>query len=293
MTPADSSPTRKRALVAALQWGLVSSFVFDTAGRLVRNYYRATSDAFFPPDWVFLVQLASLPALVVGAGVGYWWLASGRGDATESAHRVRVRFVGALLVGWALAIVPTAALQSVLGDAFHTVPYSLLPTLFASTALVAAYLLAYRADRTWYDRRRSRLLGVGQGALVGLLLGLTGFVVYGSYLAATRTNYALDGGPGLAVLACLGAVVGYLLGDSPETADRAAEFVTLLVLATFALSVATALAFVAVDAFGLGFPGSTMLVYPLAPLLAALALATYLTYRVRTNVYGRIVGRSE
>lgn len=292
MTPASSSPTRERALVAALQWGLVSSFVLDTTGRLVRNYYRATSDAFFLPDWIFLVQVASLPALLVGAGVGYWWLASGRGDATESAHGVRVRFVGALLVGWALAIVPTTALQAVLGDASSAVPYFLLPTLFASAALVGAYLLAYRVDRTWYDRRRSRLLGAGQGALVGLLLGLVGFVTYGSYLAATRTNYGLDGGPGLAVLAGLGAVVGYRLVDSREAADRAAEFVTLLVLATFALSVATGLSLVAVDAVGLAFPGS-LLVYPLAPLVASLALATYLTYRVRTNVYGRIVGRGE
>jgi hypothetical protein len=292
MAPADALSTRKQAFVTALQWGLVQAFVLDSVGRLARNYYRATTDAFIPPIWVTSIQFAAPLGLLVGGYGGYRWLTSGYGTATPAAHRARVRFVGALVAGWALAIVPTMAFQWLLDEQLFTVPYFVLPSLVAVLVFGGAYLLAYRADPDWYDQRRDRLLGGVQGAFVGLVVGFAGFILYGSYHAATRTEYSVDGGPGIVVAVGLGGLTGYLWGGRDDGGDRAAEFVTLLLIGVLGLSLASGigvavLSAVGVDVFGFG-PFS---LYPLLPLVLSLALAAYLAYSVRTNVYGRLVSR--
>lgn len=293
MAPADAPSTRRQAFVAALQWGLVQAFVLNSVGRLARNYYRATTDSFFPPDWVTSVQFAAPLGLLVGGYGGYRWLTSGYGTTTPAAHRARVRFVGALVAGWALAIVPTMAFQWILGDQLFTVPYFVLPSLVAVLVFGGAYLLAYRIDPDWYDQRRDRLLGGVQGAFVGLVVGFAGFILYGSYLAATRTEYSIDGGPGIVVTVGLGGLVGYLWSGQDDGGDRAAEFVTLLLIGVLGLSLASGISVAVLGAVGLDvFSFGSFYVYPLLPLVLALLLATYLTYSVQTNVYSRLVGRS-
>jgi len=157
-TPSRPPAERSRALVAALQWGLVQAFALDAVARLLRNYYRATTELFFTPGWVVTLQFAAPLGLFVGGVGGYRWARSGRAASSTAAHRTRLRFVGALLVGWALAIVPTAAFGWLLGDLYST-PYFLLPTATAVAVLLAASLFAYRVDPAWYRRRRGRLLG--------------------------------------------------------------------------------------------------------------------------------------
>lgn len=210
MPPSDAPSAQKQALTTALQWGLVQAFLLDTLGRLLRNYYRATTDAFFPPSWVTSIQFAAPLGLLVGGIGGYRWVTSGRATTSASAHRNRVVFVGSLLAGWTLAIVPTLALQWLLGDQLFTMPYFVLPTFTAVLVLVGSYRLAYRVDADWYRQHRSRLLGVVKGAFAGVILGVIGFIAYGSYLAATQTNYSFSGGPGIVVAVCLGAIAGYI-----------------------------------------------------------------------------------
>jgi hypothetical protein len=295
MAPAEAeSPSiRRQAFVAALQWGLVQAFVFDSVGRLARNYYRATTDSFFPPDWVTSIQFAAPLGLLVGGYGGYQWLTSDRGAATLAAHRARVRFVGVLVAGWALAIVPTMAFQWLLDDQLFTVPYFILPSLVAVLVFGGAYLLAYRADPNWYDQHRNRLLDGVQGAFVGLVVGFTGFIVYGSYVAATRTEYSVDGGPGIVLTVGLGGLVGYLLGERTDNGDRAAEFVTLLLGSVLGLSLAMVLGVAVLGAAGVDLFGfGSISLYPLLPIVLALVFTTYLTYSVRTNVYGRLTGQN-
>lgn len=111
MLSRDAPSTQKQALVTALRWGLVQTFVLDTLDRLFRNYYCATTEAFLPPSWVTSIQFAAPLGLLVGGIDGYRWVTSGRAMTSASAHRNRVIFVGSLLAGWALAIIPTMAFQ--------------------------------------------------------------------------------------------------------------------------------------------------------------------------------------
>lgn len=291
MAPADAPSAKKQAFVTALQWGLVQAFVLDSAGRLARNYYRATTDSFFPPDWVTSIQFAAPLGLLVGGYGGYRWLTSGRGTATLEAHRTRVRFVGALVASWALAIVPTIAFQWVLDEQLFTVPYFVLPSLVSVLVFVGAYLLAYRIDSDWYDQHRDRLLGGVQGAFLGLVAGFVGFILYSGYVAATRTEYSVGGGPGIVVAVGLGGLAGYLWGGRGSGGDRAAEFVTILLVSILGLSLVMGLGIAVLGAVGLDIFGfGTFYLYPLTPLILSLLLAVYLTYSVQTNVYGQLVG---
>lgn len=292
MPSPDEPSTQKQALVSALQWGLIQTFVLDTFGGLLRNYYRATTDAFLPPSWVTSIEFAAPLGLLVGGIGGYRWVTSGRAATSTSAHRNRVVFVGALLAGWALAIVPTMAFQWLLGDQLFSVPYFVLPTLTAVAVFVASYLLAYRVDTEWYHQHRIRLLGADKGAFAGMLLGVISFVVYGGYLAATQTNYSLSGGPGIVVATCLGAIAGYVLTDSERGGDRSAEFVVLLIVSLLGFSLLTTLSMAALSAVGLSlFDFIPSFVFSLIPLVFALGAASYLAYGVQTTFYQRIVGR--
>lgn len=292
MPAVDGPPVRRQALVSALQWGLVQTFLLDTLGRLLRNYYRATTDAFLPPSWVTSIQVAAPLGLVVGGIGGYRWITSGRAATSPSAHRTRVVFVGSLLAGWTLAIVPTMAFEWLLGDRLFSTPYFVLPSLTAVLVFVSSYLLAYRADTEWYRHHRSRLLGAVEGALVGLLLGFVGFVAYGGYLAATRTSYSLSGGPGVVTAVCLGAIAGYALTETDRAGDRAAEFIVLLIPSTLTFGLVTTIGVAALVAVGVSpFGLVPSLVLPLVPLVSALAVASYLAYGVRTTFYQRFVGR--
>ncbi len=286
-----ASPSRRHALVATLQWGLVHAFVLDSLGRFLRNYYRATTEAFFPPGWVTSIQFAAPLSLLVGGYGGYRWVTSGRGSISHAAHRRRVVFVGALLAGWALAIVPTLALDVVLDDHLFTVPYFALPTLVSMLVLGGAYTLAYRVTPGWYACRRNRLLGAVQGALCGLLVGLAGFVLYGQYLATTRDIYALDGSLGVLVSVVTGAVVGGLLVRSEEQGERAAEFVTVLLLSGLTLPIMVALGLSALNAVGFLAGFGTPYLYPLLPLALALGISVYATYGVRTHLSHWFVAR--
>lgn len=280
-------------MVAALQWGLVQTFLLDTLGRLLRNYYRATTGNLLPPSWVTSIRFAAPLGLLVGGFGGYRWVTSGRAATSATAHRNRVVFVGALVAGWGLAIVPTVAFGWLLDDRLFTVPYFVIPTLAAVAAFGGAYLLAYRVEAAWYSRRRTRLLGAVQGAVGGLILGFLGFAAYGSYLAATRSNYGLDGGPGVSAAVVLGAVVGYLLADSDRDGDRAAEFLALLVLCLLGFTAAMTLGVVVLGAVGVSvfeFGAGVGLV--VVPVVAALAVAGYLAYGARTTFFRRLVGRS-
>jgi glucose uptake protein GlcU len=287
--PAAAPPARRGALVAALQWGLVSTFVLDTLGRFLRNYYRATTDAFASPPWVMSVRLAALLGLVVGGYGGYRWVTSGPGATTRTAHRRRVVFVGTLLVGWALAIVPTLLVGAVLDDRLFETPYFVVPTLVALTVLGGASVLAYWTDPARYARHRNRLLGGVQGALCGLLLGVTGFVLYGRYLEATRDQFSVDGSLGIVAVVVGGAVVGLLLVDTDGGSDRAAEFVTLLVLTGLGFPIVAALVFSGLDATGVRSGFGTPYLYPLAPLVSSLGVTAYLTYGRRTALFRRVV----
>lgn len=285
----DDPAVRRQALVAALQWGLVPAFVLDTLGRLLRNYYRATTDAFASPPWVMSVRLASLLGLVVGGYGGYRWVTGGPGATTRTAHRRRVTFVGTLLVGWALAIVPTLLVGAVLDDRLFETPYVVLLTLVALAALGGAFVLAYRTDPAWYARHRNRLLGGVQGALCGLPLGVTGFVLYGRSPEATRDQFSFDGFLGVAVG---DAVAGVLLVDTDGGGGRAAEFVTVLVLTGLGFPVAAALLPAGVNAVGVFSGFGTPYLYPLLPLVSALGGTAYLTYDRRTALFRRLVWRA-
>ncbi|KAB1197210.1 MULTISPECIES: hypothetical protein [Haloferax] len=294
MSSPDSPSTQKQALVTALQWGLVQAFVLDTVARLLRNYYRATTDVLYAPDWVFSIQVAAPLALLVGGLGGYRWVTSGRAATSAPAHRNRVVFVGSLLVSWALAIVPTAAFQWLLGDRLFTVPFFVLPTLAAISAFGGAYLLAYRVETEWYRRHRDKLLGTARGAVVGLVLGVVGFVVYGAYLAATQTSYSLSGGPGIVAGVCLGALAGYAFGDTGRDGDRSAEFLVIFLPSVLALAVlvglgSVVLSILGVSVFDIGVSPSFVTI--LVPIVAALGVASYLTYSVETTFYRRLVGR--
>ncbi|ELZ85145.1 hypothetical protein C454_01415 [Haloferax gibbonsii ATCC 33959] len=186
-------------------------------------------------------------------------MTSGRATASASAHRKRVVFVGALFVGWALAIVPTAVFQLVLDERLSTVPYFVLPTLTALSVFAGASLLAYRADAGWYRKRRNRLVGGAAGGCTGVLAGVFGFVVYSWYLLATQTNYSLNGGAGIVAAACVGAAAGYARTES----DRAREYLVLLLVSALSLSLAVG--------------------------LVTLALAGYLAFVAETTLVGRFV----
>lgn len=287
-SPRDPSE-RKRAFVAALQWGLVQTFLLDTLGRLLRNYYRATTDLFFPPDWVTTIQFAAPLGLLVGGIGGYRRVTSGRAPTSASAHRDRVVFVGSLVFGWALAVVPTMAFQWSLGDRLFTVPFFVLPTLAAVSVLGGSYLLAYRVDAERYRRHRNRLLGAVKGAFAGLILGFGGFIAYGRYLATTRTEYSLDGGPGIVAAACLGAIAGYALTDTERGGDRAGEFLVLFVLSVFAFGVATTLGMATLVAIGVSPAVTASFNLPLVALEVSLVTAGYLAYGRQTALYERLV----
>ncbi|WP_224450479.1 hypothetical protein [Haloprofundus salilacus] len=292
MSSPDAPSTHKQAVMAALQWGLVQAFLLDTLGRFLRNYFRATTDAFFPPGWVTSIQVAALLGLLIGGIGGYQWITSGRAATSTSAHSTRVVFIGSLLVGWALAIVPTMTFQWMLGDQLFTRPYFVLPTLTAVSVFLGAYLLAYRVDTEWYRNCRSRLLGAVTGAFVGLMLGIIGFIAYGGYLAATETNYSVSGAPGIVIAVSLCAIAGYVLSDTERSADRSVEFIVLLILSLVILNLVTALTMAALSAVGLpplGFSSSFIL--PLLSSVLALGLASYLAYGVKTTIYQRITGR--
>lgn len=290
--PSPNAPSeRKQARITALQWGLVQTFLLDTLGRFLRNYYRATTEAFFPPDWVTTIQFAAPLGLLVGGIGGYRWVTTGRATTSASAHRDRVVFVGALVFGWALAMVPTTAFQWLLGDRLFATPFFVLPTLVAVSVLGGSYLLAYRVETAWYRRHRSRLLGAVKGAFAGLVLGVVGFIAYGRYLAATRTSYSLDGGPIIVVSACLGTIVGYVLTDSDRDGDRSAEFLVLFVLSVLAFTVVTASGMVALGAVGVSPVGFTSSFDPiLVTILLSLGTAGYLAYGIQTTLYRRFVG---
>ncbi|RDI69992.1 hypothetical protein [Halopelagius longus] len=292
MSTPDGPSTKNQALVAALQWGLVQLFVLDTLGRLLQNYYRATTDAFFPPDWVASIQFAAPLGLLVGGIGGYRWVTSGQLATSASAHRKRVVFVGSLLAGWTLAIVPTLAFQWFLGDQLFSIPYFVLPTLTAVAVFVGSHLLAYRVDSESYRRHRTRLLGAVKGAFAGLMIGMIGFVAYAGYLAATRTTYSLSGGPGIVVVVGLSAIAGYVLTDTERSGDRSAEFIVLLILFVLAFSLVTTLSMVVLKVVGVPLLGlASSFVWPLIPLVLALTAAGYLTYGVQTTFYRRFVGR--
>ncbi len=271
---------------------MVQAFILDTVGRLLRNYYRATTDVFSTPDWVFSILVASPLALVVGGYGGYRWVTSGRAATSASAHRNRVLFVGSLLVCWTLAIVPTVAFQWVFDDRLFTVPFFLLPTFAAIFAFGAAYHLAYRLDADWYRHNRGKLLGTAKGAVVGLVLGVVGFVVYGAYLSATQTSYSLSGGPGIVVGVFLGGLAGYAFSENERGGDRAAEFLTIFLPSVLVVALAIGLASVALAVLGMsvsGFPSSFVSV--LVPIVLSLGVASYLAYHVETTFYRRLVGR--
>jgi hypothetical protein len=291
MPSPDTISTRKQALIAAIQWGLVQTFALNLLGGFLQNYYRATTDAFLPPRWVASIQFAAPLGLIVGGIGGYRWVSSDRAKASVSAHRNRVVFVGSLLAGWALSIVPTMAFQWLLGEQLFTSPYFILPTLTAILVLVGSYLLGYRVSTEWYRHHRSRLLGAVKGAFAGLLLGVIGFIAYGGYLAATQTNYSLSGGPGIVVAVSFGATVGYVLTDTEDAGDRSAEFFVLLILSLFAFSLLTALGMVALNAIGVSpFGFSSSLLLPLIPIVLALGVASYLSYGAQTTFYRRFAG---
>ncbi|WP_049907503.1 hypothetical protein [Haloferax elongans] len=291
MSSPDAPSMKQQARVAALQWGLVQAFLLDTFARLLRNYYRATTEAFFPPDWVISIQFAAPLALVVGGIGGYRWVTNRNAATSASAHRNRVVFVGSLVAGWTLAIVPTMAFQSILGERLYTVPFFVLPSLTALSVFVGSYVLAYRVDTEWYRQNRGRLLGAVAGAVAGFFLGMAGFVAYGEYLVATRTSFSLDGGTGIAVVTCLGAVGGYVLTGRGSTGDRAVEFLVIFLPSVLALTLLMGLSSVALAIIGvsaLGFNSSLTTLF--VPIVLSLGLASYLAYGAKTAVYQRFVG---
>lgn len=227
------------------------------------------------------IQFAVPLGLLIGGIGGYRWVTSGRAGTSASAHRNRVVFIGSLLAGWVLAVVPTMAFRWLLGDRLFTVPFFVLPTLVAVSVVVGSYLLAYRVETEWYRHHRSRLLGAVKGAFVGLTLGIIGFIAYGGYLASTRTDYSFDGGPGIVVGVCLGATAGYILTDTERSGDRSAEFLVLVPLTVLAVSVVTALGTVALGAVGVSPFGSTSsFVLPLVSIVVALGAAGYFAYGI-------------
>ncbi|QOS13652.1 uncharacterized protein HfgLR_22220 (plasmid) [Haloferax gibbonsii] len=289
MSPSTSSATRRRAWLCAFQWGLVQAFVLDTLGRFLRNYYRATTGVAFPPDWVVSIQFAAPLGLLVGGFGGYRWVTSGRSAASASAHRKRVVFVGALFVGWALAIVPTTVFQLVLDERLFTVPYFVLPTLTALSVFAGASLLAYRAEAGWYRKRRNRLVGGAAGGCTGVLVGVFGFVVYSWYLLATQTNYSLNGGAGIVAAACVGAAAGYARTEGDRAGDRAREYLVLLLVSALSLSLAVGLVTLALAVVGVSvFLGSSVVV-PAIPVVGSVALAGYLAFVAETTLVGRFV----
>lgn len=287
---AGTADTRPRhALAAALQWGLVQAYLLDTVGQLLTNYYGTTAEAFAAPGWVSSIQFAVPLAFLVGAYGGYRWVTAEGGATTASAHRARLRSAGALLVGWALAVLPSVALRAVVEAPLVTVPTFLLPGATAVVVLAAAYWVGYRVSGAWYARNRGRLLHAAQGALAGLLVGFAGFVGYGAYLRATRASYSLDGTPSILAGALVGACIGTALADRFEP-DRAAEFIVVLACGSATLALLSTVVSYAVVVVGI-LPG--VMSIPLLPLafpLLLLLLATYLTYVARTDLHRRLVG---
>lgn len=289
--PSEEPTERTRAVVAGLQWGLTQAFVLDSIAALLANYYRATTADFLAPGWVRSIGVAVPVAFVIGGLFGYHRVTSGRAEPGPAAHHARVRFTGALLVGWALAIVPVMAMDSVLGDRLYPVPRFLLPSLIHVATLGAAGYLGYGTDGGWYDRHRTDLLGAVQGTLSGLLVGLLAFVGYGWYLQSTRANFSLDGGPLVVICVVLGGLAGYSLADRIDAGDRGPEFVTLLILSSFSLGIAGGVAMVALRSLGvIPFSIGGMLFYPTVPIVLGFLTTVYLTYVVRTDVYRRLVG---
>ncbi len=288
-TPSPPGPraVRRRASVAAIQWGLIYGYVLDTVGRLFTNYYRATAGAAVPPDWVNTVRLAIPLGLLVGGVGGYRWVVGGRGSATAAAHRKRWVFVGALLAGGAFSWVPTV----VLGDRLYAVPYFLVPTLVAVAVFAVAVALGYRVDRAWYRRRRRKLGGAVQGALGGFLVLLFGGFAYGVYTAAARVErpsvaVGLDGSLVVPLAVGVGAVAGYAAADSEASGDRAAEFVTVVLLAFFGATPVLALVALVVGVLGVPVGGVVAsAVLAAGPFVLSVGVAGYLTWGARTDVH--------
>lgn len=291
--PSDEPKERTRAVVAGLQWGLTQAFVLDSVATLLANYHRATTADFVAPPWVRSIGVAVPLAFVIGGLFGYRRVMRGRAPAGTPAHRARVRFTGALLVGWALAVVPVLALNSALGDRLYAVPWVVLPSLIPVAVLAVALALGYGTDDGWYARHRTAILGAVQGTLCGLLVGTLAFVGYGWYLQSTRANFSLDGGPLILLCVGLGAIAGFLLADRIEAGERGPEFVTLLVLSVCSLGIAGGVAMVTLQSLGvIPFSIGSMLFYPTVPIALALVTTVYLTYLARTDVYRRLVGQS-
>lgn len=286
-SPPGPRAVRRRASVAAIQWGLVYGYVLDTVGRFFTNYYRATAGASVPPDWVNTVRLAIPLGLLVGGVGGYRWVVGGRGSATAAAHRKRWVFVGALLAGGAFSWAPTV----VLGDRLYAVPYFLVPTLVAVAVFAVAVALGYRVDRAWYRRRRRKLGGAVQGALGGFLVLLFGGFAYGVYTAAARVErpsvaVGLDGGLVVPLAVGVGAVAGYAAADSEASGDRAAEFLTVVLLAFFGGTPVLALVALVVGVLGgpvTGVVASAVLAA--GPFVLSVGVAGYLTWGARTEVH--------
>jgi MFS family permease len=290
----NPSVDRRQAVTAALQWGIAQAFLLDSFGRLADNYYRATTNLFVAPSWVTSIQFAVPLGLLVGGYGGYRWLRDGYGATTPAAHAARVRFSGALFVGWALAIVPVTAFRWLLGEQLFTVPYFLLPSLVSLVVFGGAFLLAYRTDSATYDSHRDGLLGATQGVVVGLVGATLVFLLYGEYLTTIRESFSLDGGPFVVAAVVVGGLGGFVFARRTKHGDRAAEFLTLFFTILFAVSVTMALTVAVFAAVGVGLAGFVpFTLYPLLPLAVALGLATYLTYRVRTDVYRRLVGAAD
>lgn len=211
---------------------------------------------------------------------------------TVPVHRTRVEFVGALLVGWALAIVPTLVFQEILGGHLFTVPYFILPTLTALVVFLGAYLFAYHADTSWYRVHRRKVLGAVQGAFVGGIIGVVSFVIYVRYFLPVGADFSLNGGLGTVTAICLGALVGYALADTEASGDRSLEFLTLLVSMEFGVALLSAIGTYAFATTGIRIGEIVSTLLFVGPVVLVVAVAGYLTYVSRTTFYQRLTGRT-
>lgn len=289
-----AAASRRQIVVATLQWGLVQTFLLQTAAGVLAGY-----DAWIggvPPAWPSSLRFAALPAFLVGAYGGYRWLDAGPGAATSDAHRRRVRFLGAFLVGWALAVVPALVWGVVVGEPLGTPAGALLPGLSGLAALAAAWLFGYRrgADGpAWYRRRRGHVLGAVAGCLTGIAVCVLLVATLGPTLDGPgRTSTPAHVTPlvGVAIATLGGVAVG------TRVPDRVREYLTLLVASTLALSVAVGVGavFLAVSGLGeslgglAGSVGATLaFVVPFASALVASAVAAFWA---ETDVVARVVG---
>ena len=129
-----------------------------------------------------------------------------------------------------------------------------------------------------------------QGAFVGGIIGVVGFAVYGRYLLATQTNFSLNGGPGVVVAVCLGALIGYILTDSESSGERALEFLTLLLLTLFGLTLLSVIGVYAFPIAGITTSVFESILRFLSPIVLVVVVTGYLTYGARTTFYRRLTG---